>query len=121
MANELNAETLNVALTSIDEFAARELPDSLLIDLDERDVFPEELGAPDVVRRGAGYPAAVRAVRVRPAWEAARSTSIASASGWLPIDLGLATSELATFLGSDPIRVGGTRGPEARVHGPDRE
>ena len=24
------------------------------------------------------------------------------------IDLGLATSELATFLGSDPIRVGGT-------------
>ena len=43
MANELNAEMLKVALTSIDEFAARELPDSLLIDLDERDEFPEEL------------------------------------------------------------------------------
>ena len=43
MANELKLETLKIALKSIDEFAARELPDSLLVELDERDEFPEEL------------------------------------------------------------------------------
>ena len=43
MANVLDLEMLKVALRSIDEFAERELPDSLLIDLDERDEFPEEL------------------------------------------------------------------------------
>ena len=32
-----------MALKSIDEFAAAELPDQLLIDLDERDEFPEEI------------------------------------------------------------------------------
>src|SRR3954470_23715449 len=43
MANELSADMLKVALKSIDDFAARELPDALLIELDERDEFPEEL------------------------------------------------------------------------------
>lgn len=37
MANELNLEAPNLALGSIAEFASRELPDSLLIELDERD------------------------------------------------------------------------------------
>src|SRR3954463_9005963 len=43
MANELSADMLKVALKSIDDFAARELPDALLIELDERDEFPEAL------------------------------------------------------------------------------
>ncbi len=41
MANELTPDTLKVALRSIDEFATRELPDALLIELDEKDEFPE--------------------------------------------------------------------------------
>ena len=36
------------------------------------------------------------------------------------IDLGLATSVLATFLGSDPIRVGGTPEQKREWHDPDR-
>jgi alkylation response protein AidB-like acyl-CoA dehydrogenase len=39
----LDGETLDFTLESISEFARRELPDSLLIELDERDEFPEEL------------------------------------------------------------------------------
>ena len=45
----LDGETLDFTLESISEFARRELPDSLLIELDERDEFPEEL-----VRRMCG-------------------------------------------------------------------
>jgi alkylation response protein AidB-like acyl-CoA dehydrogenase len=107
MANELNAETLNVALKSIDEFAARELPDSLLIDLDERDEFPEEL----VRRMSSGAELGIQLLFVPyeyggmggGAFDVYRVCERMAA-----IDLGLATSELATFLGSDPIRVGGT-------------
>jgi alkylation response protein AidB-like acyl-CoA dehydrogenase len=107
MANELNAETLNVALNSIDEFAARELPDSLLIDLDERDEFPEEL----VRRMSSGEELGIQLLFVPyeyggmggGAFDVYRICERMAA-----IDLGLATSELATFLGSDPIRVGGT-------------
>jgi alkylation response protein AidB-like acyl-CoA dehydrogenase len=107
MASELNADMLKVALKSIDDFAASELPDALLIELDERDEFPEalvrrmssseELGIPLVFvpfEYGGMGGGALDMYRVCERMAA--------------IDLGLATSELATFLGSDPIRVGGT-------------
>ena len=107
MASELNADMLKVALKSIDDFAAGELPDALLIELDERDEFPEalvrrmssseELGIPLVFvpfEYGGMGGGALDMYRVCERMAA--------------IDLGLATSELATFLGSDPIRVGGT-------------
>src|SRR5512134_1298991 len=107
MANELNAEMLNVALKSIDEFAAAELPDQLLIELDERDEFPEEL----VHRMSSGDELGIQLLFVPyeyggmggGAFDVCRICEQMAA-----IDLGLATSELATFLGSDPIRVGGT-------------
>src|SRR5512133_843475 len=107
MANEVNAETLNLALKSIDEVAAVELPDSLLIELDERDEFPEEL----VRRMSSGDELGIQLLFVPyeyggmggGAFDVYRICERMAA-----IDLGLATSELATFLGSDPIRVGGT-------------
>jgi acyl-CoA dehydrogenase len=107
MANELSSEILKVALTSIDEFAARELPDSLLIELDERDEFPEEI----VRRMSSGEELGIQLLFVPyeyggmggGAFDVYRVCERMAA-----IDLGLATSELATFLGSDPIRVGGT-------------
>ncbi|HEX2467626.1 MAG TPA: acyl-CoA dehydrogenase family protein [Solirubrobacterales bacterium] len=107
MANEFNAEMLKVALTSIDEFAGRELPDSLLIELDERDEFPEEL----VRRMSSADELGIQLLFVPyeyggmggGAFDVYRICERMAA-----IDLGLATSELATFLGSDPIRVGGT-------------
>ena len=107
MPNELNADMLQVALDSIDDFAARELPDSLLIELDERDEFPEE-----IVRRMSGADGLGIQLLFVPfeyggmgggAFDVYRICERMAA-----IDLGLATSELATFLGSDPIRVGGT-------------
>ena len=107
MANVLDLEMLKVALRSIDEFAERELPDSLLIDLDERDEFPEEL----VRRMSSGEELGIQLLFVPfeyggmggGAFDVYRICERMAA-----IDLGLATSELATFLGSDPIRVGGT-------------
>src|SRR3954451_14449611 len=106
-ATELNADMLKTALRSIDDFAARELPDSLLIELDERDEFPEEL----VRRMSSGDELGLQLVFVPfeyggmggGAFDVYRVCERMAA-----IDLGLATSELATFLGSDPIRVGGT-------------
>jgi acyl-CoA dehydrogenase len=107
MANELTPDTLKVALRSIDEFASRELPDSLLIELDEKDEFPEEL----VRRMSSGDDLGIQLLFVPfeyggmggGAFDVYRICERMAA-----IDLGLATSELATFLGSDPIRVGGT-------------
>jgi alkylation response protein AidB-like acyl-CoA dehydrogenase len=107
MANELKPEILKVALTSIDEFAARELPDSLLIELDDKDEFPEEI----VRRMSSGDDLGIQLLFVPyeyggmggGAFDVYRVCERMAA-----IDLGLATSELATFLGSDPIRVGGT-------------
>jgi alkylation response protein AidB-like acyl-CoA dehydrogenase len=107
MADQLRPEILKVALSSIDEFAARELPDSLLIELDERDEFPEKL----VRRMSSGEELGIQLLFVPfeyggmggGAFDVYRVCERMAA-----IDLGLATSELATFLGSDPIRVGGT-------------
>jgi alkylation response protein AidB-like acyl-CoA dehydrogenase len=105
--HEFNSEALKVALNSIDEFASRELPDSLLIELDERDEFPAEL----VRRMSTGEELGIQLLFVPyeyggmggGAFDVYRVCERMAA-----IDLGLATSELATFLGSDPIRVGGT-------------
>jgi alkylation response protein AidB-like acyl-CoA dehydrogenase len=107
MATGLDNETLKVALTSIDEFATRELPDTLLMELDERDEFPEEI----VRRMSSGDGLGIQLLFVPfeyggmggGAFDVCRICERMAA-----IDLGLATSELATFLGSDPIRVGGT-------------
>jgi alkylation response protein AidB-like acyl-CoA dehydrogenase len=94
------------ALKSIGDFASRELPDPVLIELDERDEFPEEL-----VRRMCGEELGVQMLFVPfeyggmggDAFDIYRICERIAA-----VDLGLATSVLATFLGSDPISVGGT-------------
>jgi alkylation response protein AidB-like acyl-CoA dehydrogenase len=107
MANELNAETLNVALKSIDEFASRELPDTLLIELDEKDEFPAEI----VHRMSSGEELGIQLLFVPYEYGGMGGGAFdvyRICERMAEIDLGLATSELATFLGSDPIRVGGT-------------
>src|SRR3954463_8684095 len=107
MANELSAEMLKVALKSIDDFAERELPDSLLIELDERDEFPEEL----VRRMSSGDELGLQLVFVPFEYGGMGGGALdvyRVCERMARVDLGLATSELATQLGSDPIRVGGT-------------
>ncbi len=107
MSNELNADMLKVALKSIDDFAAQELPDSLLIELDERDEFPAEI----VRRMSSGDELGIQLVFVPFEYGGMGGGALdvyRVCEKIARIDLGLATSELATFLGSDPIRVGGT-------------
>ena len=107
----LDVESLVFTLESIGDFAQRELPEALLLELDERDEFPERL-----VRRMCGEELGVQLVFVPEehggmggsAFDVYRVCERMAA-----IDVGLATSVLATFLGSDPIRVGGT--PEQRA------
>jgi alkylation response protein AidB-like acyl-CoA dehydrogenase len=107
MANELSADMLKVALKSIDDFAQRELPDSLLIELDERDEFPEQL----VRRMSSGEELGLQLVFVPFEYGGMGGGALdvyRVCERMAALDLGLATSELATQLGSDPIRVGGT-------------
>ena len=95
MANELSAEMLKVALTSIDDFAARELPDALLIELDERDEFPEEL----VRRMSSGDELGLQLVFVPFEYGGMGGGALdvyRVCERMAAIDLGLATSELAT-------------------------
>jgi len=112
MANELNLETLNVALKSINEFAERELPDTVLIDFDERDECPEEIVRTMSSADGLGIQLLFVPFEYGGmgggAFDVYRICERMAA-----IDLGLATSELATFLGSDPLRVGGTEEQKA--------
>jgi alkylation response protein AidB-like acyl-CoA dehydrogenase len=110
MVSGLDRESLDFTIESIAEFAQRELPDKLLIELDDRDEFPEAL-----VRRMCGEDLGVQLVFVAEehggmggsAFDVYRVCERMAA-----IDVGIATSVLATFLGSDPIVVGGT--PEQR-------
>src|SRR4051794_18513990 len=102
----LDAETLEFTLESVSEFARRELPDSLLVGLDERDEFPEEL-----VRRMCGEELGVQLVFVPEEYGGMGGNAqdvYRVCERMAEIDLGIATSVLATFLGSDPITVGGT-------------
>jgi alkylation response protein AidB-like acyl-CoA dehydrogenase len=106
MTSGLDGETLDFTLESISEFARRELPDSLLIELDERDEFPEEL-----VRRMCGEELGVQLLFIPEEFGGMGGGAIdvyRVCERMATIDLGVATSVLATFLGSDPITVGGT-------------
>ena len=102
----LDLESLEFTLESIDEFAQRELPDKLLIELDERDELPESL-----VRRMCSDELGVQLVFVAEehGGMGGSATDVYRVCERVAeIDLGIATSVLATSLGSDPIRVGGT-------------
>ena len=43
MAAGIDKETLDMILGAIDEFAAQKLPDTVLLELDEKDEFPEKI------------------------------------------------------------------------------
>jgi len=103
----LAQKTLKLSVKSLKEFAKKRLPDDVLIDLDERDECPvdvvhdmcnpDKLGIqllfiPEEYGGMGGGTFDVYCI----CEEMAR------------IDLGIATSVLATFLGSDPITVGAT-------------
>jgi len=112
VAQGLDLETLNLALKSINDFAERELPDAKLIELDERDECPEDvvrmMSSPDGLGIQLLFVPFQYGGMGGGAFDVYRICERMAA-----IDLGLATSELATFLGSDPLRVGGTEEQKA--------
>ncbi len=103
----LAQKTLKLSLKSLKEFAKKRLPDETLIELDERDECPldivRDMCSPDklgiqllFIPEGFGGMGGGTFDVYCICEEMAR------------IDLGIATSVLATFLGSDPITVGAT-------------
>ena len=103
----ISKKTLKLSLKSLKEFAKKRLPDQTLIELDERDECPvnivRDMCSPDqlgiqllfIPEEYGGFGGG--AFDVYCVCEAMAA-----------IDLGIATSVLATFLGSDPITVGAT-------------
>jgi alkylation response protein AidB-like acyl-CoA dehydrogenase len=106
MPTGLDTETLQMILSAIQDFADKRLPDAILCELDCRDECPEEilremygpqfgihlLFIPEEYGGMGGGPYDVYRV----------SEAIAR------VDLGVGSAVLATFLGLDPIVVGGT-------------
>jgi len=106
MSTGLDLDTLDMILAAIQEFAHRELPEQRLIALDEADEFPA-----DVVHKMCSEELGIQLLFIEEehggmgggAFDVYRVCERMAA-----IDLGVATSVLATFLGSDPIVVGAT-------------
>jgi alkylation response protein AidB-like acyl-CoA dehydrogenase len=112
MSAGLDREMLEMTLDAISEFAHRELPDQRVIELDEADEFPA-----DVVRKMCSDELGVQLLFIPEEYGGMGGNSFdvyRVCERMAAIDLGVATSVLATFLGSDPIVVGGT--PDQQKH-----
>lgn len=102
----LDAETLEMLLSAIGEFAERNLTTELLLRLDHEDSCPEGL-----VRQMCGDDLGIHLLFVPEAYGGLGGGSLdvcRVCERMAAIDLGVATSVLATALGSDPLAVGAT-------------
>jgi alkylation response protein AidB-like acyl-CoA dehydrogenase len=102
----LDHETLDLTLDAIREYTQGALPDATLLDLDEKDEFPA-----DLVRDmcGAGLGVSLLFIDEDYGGMGGGSFDVYRVCETLGrVDLGVATGVLATFLGMDPIKVGGT-------------
>ncbi len=112
MTSAIDSETLEMTLDAIREFVSDALPDERLLDLDEKDEFPV-----DLVRQLLGEGLGIHLVFIPLDYGGMGGGAFdvyRVCEQMARIDLGVATGVLATFLGSDPIRVGGT--PEQQAH-----
>jgi alkylation response protein AidB-like acyl-CoA dehydrogenase len=106
----LDPDTLDLMLSSVDEFIAGALPERLRLELDHDDVCPE-----DTVRAMCGDDLGVHLAFIPEEYGGLGGGAFDSyriCEHLARVDIGLATSVFATFLGSDPILVGAT--PEQR-------
>jgi alkylation response protein AidB-like acyl-CoA dehydrogenase len=102
----LDRDTLDMMLSSLDAFIAEALPESRQLELDHEDVCPEE-----TVRAMCGEDLGVHLVFIPEEYGGLGGGAFDSyrvCERLARIDIGLATSVFATFLGSDPILVGAT-------------
>jgi alkylation response protein AidB-like acyl-CoA dehydrogenase len=100
-------KTLNLSLKSLREFAKKRLPESLLIELDERDECPLEIVRDMCNPDGLGIQLLFIPEEFGGFGGGAFDVYLIC-EAMAAIDLGIATSLFATFLGSDPITVGAT-------------
>jgi len=108
----LDETTLNLSLKSLGDFAKDRLPDERLIELDGLDECPL-----DIVRGMCGEELGIQLLFIPEAFGGMGGGAFdvyRLCEGMARIDLGIATAVLATFLGSDPINVGGT--PEQKKY-----
>ena len=111
MVMGLDRESLDLAIEAFLEFARDNLDDEKLLELDERDEFPEAL-----VREMCGE-LGIQLLFIEEeyggmgggAFDVYRICETLAS-----VDLGVATGVLATFLGSDPIHFGGTEAQKKR-------
>lgn len=103
----LAQKTLKLSLKSLKEFAKKRLPDEILIELDERDECPldvvRDMCSPDKL--------GIQLLFIPEEYGGMGGGTFdvyCVCEEMARIDLGVATSVLATFLGSDPITVGAT-------------
>jgi alkylation response protein AidB-like acyl-CoA dehydrogenase len=102
----LDSDTLAMMLTAVNDFISTALPASRALELDHEDRCPEEL-----VRSICGEELGVQLLFVPEAYGGMGGGSFdvyRVCEQMARLDIGLATSVLATFLGSDPLFVGGT-------------
>jgi len=103
----ITKKTLNLSLKSLKEFGKKRLPDELRIELDERDECPldivRDMCDPDKLGIQLLFVPEDCGGMGGGAFDVYRVCEAMAA-----MDLGIATSVLATFLGSDPITVGAT-------------
>ena len=107
----LDADVLEMTLEAIREFADRNLPADALLRLDHEDECPVE-----VVRKMCGEDLGIQLLFVPEEYGGMGGATFdvyRVCEEMAAIDLGVATSVLATFLGSDPIVVGAT--PEQKT------
>jgi acyl-CoA dehydrogenase len=106
----LDRDSLDMMLTSLDDFLAEALPNDRRLELDHEDVCPEK-----TVRAMCGDDLGVQLVFIPEEYGGFGGGAFDSyrvCERLARFDIGVATSVLATFLGSDPILVGAT--PEQR-------
>jgi alkylation response protein AidB-like acyl-CoA dehydrogenase len=102
----LDGDTLTMMLTALHDFVGHALPDSIALKLDNEDVCPE-----DLVRAICGEELGISLLFVPEVYGGLGGGSFdvyRVCEQMARLDIGLATSVLATFLGSDPLFVGGT-------------
>jgi alkylation response protein AidB-like acyl-CoA dehydrogenase len=109
----LDSDTLDLILTTLEKYAARKLTPAYLLELDHEDKFPheilKELYDPNTLGLHLLFIPEEFGGLGGGAYDIYRVAERMAA-----IDLGVATGVLATFLGSDPIKVGGT--PEQKKY-----
>ncbi len=102
----LDRSTLELSLKSLRDFARDRLPDEKLLELDARDECPL-----DIVRGMCGEELGIQLLFIPEEFGGMGGGAFdvyRVCEEMARIDLGIATAVLATFLGSDPITVGGT-------------